>query len=126
MIVVKKKGETTEEALKRTLEEKRKADNIYQQPKSSDDKIGFFEIVIAIVEKGNKIECYKDYVCDMDAVCAGKWNTLGKICQNLGISIKDSRIITIILERGLDGEIWQYGNYCDGKWYYHGETRGYA
>ena len=93
---------------------------------TNDDIIRWFSIVMVIVESKDKLQVYKDYVDEYDADCDGKWNTLGKICQNLGISIKDSEIITVICERGLDGEIWQYGNYGDNKWYYHGDTRGYA
>lgn len=39
---------------------------------------------------------------------------------------KDEYIITVIVESPLHGEIYQYGNYYDNKWYKIGETAGYA
>lgn len=113
-------------SLEEAIKEKRRKEAEYQKPKTNDDIIRWFSIVMVIVESKNKLQVYKEYVDEYDEDCDGKWNTLGKICQNLGVSIKDSEIITVICERGLDGEIWQYGNYGDNKWYYHGDTRGYA
>ena len=34
--------------------------------------------------------------------------------------------IRIINDNGLNGEIYEYGNYNDGKWYLYGITKGYA
>lgn len=35
-------------------------------------------------------------------------------------------VIRVIAENGLNGIIYQYGNYSDKSWYEHGQTRGYA
>lgn len=35
-------------------------------------------------------------------------------------------IITVIIDASLNGAIWQYGNYRDGKWHQIGTTIGYA
>lgn len=48
--------------------------------------------------------------------------TLGEIEKQLG----DQHLITIVIEGPLSGEIWQYGNYYDDKWYKIGDLRGYA
>lgn len=37
-----------------------------------------------------------------------------------------SPLLTVVYESSLDGVIYQYGNYSDGKWYKIGELRGYA
>lgn len=37
-----------------------------------------------------------------------------------------SEIITVIIDSSLNGSIWQYGNYRDGKWHQIGTTIGYA
>lgn len=34
--------------------------------------------------------------------------------------------IRIISDGGLEGYIYEYGNYNDGKWYLYGITKGYA
>lgn len=49
--------------------------------------------------------------------------TLDEIFQQL----KDKYIIiTVIVEGALAGEIYQVGNYADGRWYRIGDTIGYA
>lgn len=37
-----------------------------------------------------------------------------------------TNLITVIIENPRSGEIWQYGNYHDGKWYRIGNVYGYA
>ena len=39
---------------------------------------------------------------------------------------EDYDVITVICETPLEGVIYQYGNYNDGKWHTHGKTVGYA
>lgn len=34
--------------------------------------------------------------------------------------------IRVISDSGLNGYIYEYGNYNDGKWYLYGITKGYA
>ena len=34
--------------------------------------------------------------------------------------------IRVIMDYGLDGKIYEYGNYPDGKWRLYGTTKGYA
>ncbi len=34
--------------------------------------------------------------------------------------------IRVIMDDGLHGYIYEYGNYRDGKWYLYGITKGYA
>lgn len=34
--------------------------------------------------------------------------------------------IRVISDNGLEGKIYEYGNYNDGKWYLYGITKGYA
>lgn len=46
--------------------------------------------------------------------------TLKEIHQQLPYPIR------IICESGLDGKIYEFGNYNDGKWRLHGITKGYA
>ena len=127
MIIIKQTGEEINEALERTIEEKKKCDEEYQKPKTSDDKIDWFSIVTVIVDgyKG-KLKCFKDYVNEYDENYESQWDTLGKVCKNFNIELDKVALVTVILERGLDGEIWQYGNYCDSLWHFHGETKGYA
>lgn len=50
--------------------------------------------------------------------------TLGEIYRQL--SEKSDEIITVVVERPLDGVIYQCGNCGDGIWVQHGTTRGYA
>lgn len=35
-------------------------------------------------------------------------------------------VIRVIMDYGLEGYIYEYGNYNDGKWYLYGITKGYA
>ena len=50
--------------------------------------------------------------------------TLNEIAEQL----KDNpfMLITIFIDDPMQGEILQYGNYNDGKWYRIGNTMGYA
>ena len=50
--------------------------------------------------------------------------TLDEIAEQL----KDNpfMLITIFIDDPMQGEILQYGNYNDGKWYRKGNTMGYA
>lgn len=50
--------------------------------------------------------------------------TLDEIYRQL--SEKTDEIITVVVERPLDGVIYQCGNAGDGVWVQHGTTRGYA
>ena len=34
--------------------------------------------------------------------------------------------VRVIMDYGLEGYIYEYGNYNDGKWYLYGITKGYA
>ena len=34
--------------------------------------------------------------------------------------------VRVIMDYGLEGKIYEYGNYNDGKWYLYGITKGYA
>ena len=34
--------------------------------------------------------------------------------------------IRVIMDYGLEGHIYEYGNYNDGKWHLYGITKGYA
>lgn len=120
------KGETLELALERIKREQAKISEEYQKPKKSEDKIGWWDICKIIVEDSeDNLYINKTYCTDEP----DKWeemNTLGKICSSFGIKPKKYMVITIILDRPLDGEIWQYGNYLDDLWHYHGETKGYC
>lgn len=125
MVVFRKEGETLEQALKRTMEEKTKLDLEYHEPKAMGDKVRWFDYAILIIETSNidLIECKKIYIPE-DEQCL----TFRDILKKFGIKLLTNfNVYTLILNRGLDGEIWQYGNYkdCD-KWMYYGETRGYA
>lgn len=42
------------------------------------------------------------------------------------LSEKTDEIITVVVERPLDGVIYQCGNAGEGIWVQHGTTRGYA
>lgn len=42
------------------------------------------------------------------------------------LSEKTDEIITVVVERPLDGIIYQCGNVGEGVWVQHGTTRGYA
>lgn len=35
-------------------------------------------------------------------------------------------VCVVIFESVLSWRVYQFGNYCDGKWYEHGKTYGYA
>ena len=49
--------------------------------------------------------------------------TLDEIVKQL----PTARLITVIIDRPLDGEIWQYENYRnDDRWWKYGNTKGYA
>lgn len=49
--------------------------------------------------------------------------TLDEIAEQLG---QNGAMITVFFEGPLDGVIYQYGNYGDGKWYKAGTLYGYA
>ena len=51
----------------------------------------------------------------------GKSLTLAEIARQL----PSGQIITVIVNAPLHGEIYQYGNYPDEKWYLIGTTQGY-
>lgn len=129
MIVFRRAGETQEQALERARKEELELSKKYQEPKKSTDNIARFDLVIIIWEDMGSETCNiqvnKTY-CTEEPDKQQAFNTLGKICENFGVELKKNRVITIILERPLDGEIWQYNNYSDGLWHYHGEVRGYA
>lgn len=66
-----------------------------------------------------------------------KWRTDDEMSKWFGIEAHvltadevieqvEDKIITIVIESPLSGEIWQYGNYPDGEWHLVGELRGYA
>lgn len=48
--------------------------------------------------------------------------TLDEISKQLNVE----GVIYVWVEGGLKGTIYQYNNYCDGKWYEHGTTKGFA
>lgn len=62
-----------------------------------------------------------------------KWREKSKFLKNFEV-LKLSEIaeqfpkliITVVTEGPTHGEIYQYGNYSNGKWYQIGETGGYA
>lgn len=126
MVLFRRENETIQQAMERTAREKAEMDREYQSPKKSEDKIGWWDICKIIVEDtDDTLYINKTYCTDEP----DKWeemNTLGKICSSFGIKPKKYMVITIILDRPLDGEIWQYGNYLDDLWHYHGETKGYC
>lgn len=57
----------------------------------------------------------------LDGVDSMAWLTLDEIRKQL----PKEAIITVWISAPLAGEILQYGNYRDGKWYRIGETCGY-
>lgn len=115
-----------EKNLRKICEEEKEKEREYLNPKTDNDYVKWFSMGIAIWDEKDELKCKQFYVDETDESCDDKWNTLGKICDNLGIERKEYGVITIILERGLDGEIWQYNNYHDKKWHHHGDTKGYA
>lgn len=52
--------------------------------------------------------------------------TLDEIAAQVEIMIGHASLITVIINDPLCGEILQFGNYDDGKWYRIGVTAGYA
>lgn len=48
--------------------------------------------------------------------------TLNEISDQL----KPAGLLYVIVEGGLSGVIYEYGNYTDIKWVVHGKTKGYA
>lgn len=52
--------------------------------------------------------------------------TLREIYEQVSSSHNVSPIITVFQDSPLSGEIYQCGNYEDGKWVKHGTTKGYA
>lgn len=50
---------------------------------------------------------------------------LEKVHYEYGNDEKDPTVM-VIVEYPLHGEIYEFGNYADGKWYEHGTTKGYA
>lgn len=46
--------------------------------------------------------------------------------KEIAEQINPAGTIYVWIELGLRGEIFLYNNYCDGKWYKHGTTKGYA
>ena len=86
----------------------------------------------------------------VDGNAVGIWDGIARIiCDNKGKTIYNSAngdehdtflslndclkeidycvgVCIVIFETALSGQIYQYGNYSDGFWYEHGETKGYA
>lgn len=79
---------------------------------SKDD----WNVVIIIVETDKETFTEKLYSSEKDI-------TLKDIEDEYS---EDYDVITVICETPLEGVIYQYGNYNDGKWHNHGKTVGYA
>ena len=54
---------------------------------------------------------------------SGKYLRLKDLSEQLH---DKGRVIMVIRESPLNGDIYLYGNYNDDKWYHHGTTRGFA
>ena len=50
----------------------------------------------------------------------GDYLTLKEIQEQVDFPVR------VISDDGLNGKIYEYGNYNDGKWYLYGITKGYA
>jgi len=50
----------------------------------------------------------------------GDYLTLKEIQEQVDFPVR------VISDNGLSGEIYEYGNYNDGKWYLYGITKSYA
>lgn len=57
-----------------------------------------------------------------------KWNVDGEIEFLTLREIKEqvNQSIRVIMDFGLNGYIYEYGNYNDNNWYLYGITKGYA
>lgn len=50
----------------------------------------------------------------------GGYLTLKEIAEQVKFPVR------VIMDYGLEGKIYEYGNYNDGKWRLYGVTKGYA
>lgn len=57
-----------------------------------------------------------------------KWNIDGEIeYLTLKEIVEQVKFpVRVIMDYGLNGKIYEYNNYGDGKWYLYGITKGYA
>lgn len=46
--------------------------------------------------------------------------------DEIATQIDEHGVIYVWVEGGLEGRIYQFGNYSDCKWHEHGKTKGYA
>ena len=76
-------------------------------------------IVTIIYEETAK----KSYLCEEESITLNQ--CLEKVHYQYGNDDRDT-VVMVIIEYGLNGEIYEFGNYSDGKWHKHGTTRGYA
>ena len=62
----------------------------------------------------------KHIICDSVRI------SFREILAEAKVNLKEWGIVYIIIERLLDGEVYQFGNYDLSSVYKHGETKGYA
>lgn len=95
--------------------------------KSSNDKIGPYESVEAIIRTWDTegrdligIELFNDFEDDREL-------TFGEVldkCREAGWT--GNGTILLILESYMSGKVYRYGNYNDEYWYEVGTMRGFA
>lgn len=117
-IIFRKENKTFEQAVERTHKEYIKERIEYEKPKKMTDKVYFSGIVRVLYE--DKIITY----------CADEEDesqtSFENILKKLNVNYTKG-VIYLWIERCLEGEIWQYGNYPNSnKWYFHAKTKGYA
>ncbi|MDE6102819.1 MAG: hypothetical protein K2F73_07595 [Ruminococcus sp.] len=71
-------------------------------------------VPLSVLEWHNELDRDEDF----------SYLTLDEIYRQL--SEKTDEMITVVVERPLNGVIYQCGNCGDGIWVQHGTTRGYA
>lgn len=77
-----------------------------------------------------KVTIIKGDVCIKEILTANgtdrdHYLTLNECLEKIG-GTRYGQVVTVIMEQHLEGRIYRYGNYFDGKWYQIGTTCGYA
>ena len=122
MIIFKREGETSDQAFKRTLEERQKQIEEHRKPKSWDEKFICYDGFLRIIYDKQLIE-----VCVSIEDSEAKPISFKQLLKKYNVKYHKYGVIYVWFEEALKGEIWIYGNDPSCKeWFFYGETNGYA